>query len=178
MQGFSYSHATDGALTDDLHRLSSRWGASCRSSQTTTGTWLIPPLSLQGDDLHNPPAGKPAPCRVLKATDGKSVALSNYEGKKPVVLFFYPRAATPGCTREACAFRDAYGKFKDAGAEVFGISSDTVDANGEFAKVGSHPPSSLHHHDTSQRGKVQHVACHPFRSLFTMGLDVSPHVYA
>ena len=71
------------------------------------------------------------------------MALSNYEGKKPVVLFFYPRAATPGCTREACAFRDAYGKFKDAGAEVFGISSDTVDANGEFAKVDL--PFSLPH---------------------------------
>ncbi len=46
------------------------------------------------------------------------------------------QAATPGCTKEACAFRDAYGKFKDAGAHVFGISSDSVQANGDFAKVG------------------------------------------
>lgn len=45
------------------------------------------------------------------------------------------QAATPGCTKEACAFRDAYGKFKDAGAEVFGISSDSVQANSDFAKV-------------------------------------------
>ena len=89
------------------------------------------------------PVQVPDHCRVLKATDGKSVALSNFEGKKPVVLFFSPRAATPGCTREACAFRDAYGKFKDAGAEVFGISSDPVDKNSEFAKVQLQPPSSL-----------------------------------
>ncbi|CAL5218862.1 g594 [Coccomyxa viridis] len=73
--------------------------------------------------------------RVLKSTEGASVALSNYEGKKPVVLFFYPRAATPGCTKQACAFRDAFGKFKDIGAEVFGISSDDVQKNSEFAKA-------------------------------------------
>ena len=77
----------------------------------------------------------PPTCRVLKASDGSAVALSNYEGKKPVVLFFYPKAATPGCTKEACAFRDSYGKFKDVGAEVFGISSDDVQKNREFAKV-------------------------------------------
>ena len=45
------------------------------------------------------------------------------------------QAATPGCTKEACSFRDSYGKFKDAGAEVFGISADTVEANSDFAKV-------------------------------------------
>ncbi|KAK9915521.1 hypothetical protein WJX75_000190 [Coccomyxa subellipsoidea] len=73
--------------------------------------------------------------RVMKASDGTSVALSKFEGKSPVVVFFYPKAATPGCTKEACAFRDAYGKFKDAGAEVFGISSDGVQANSEFAKA-------------------------------------------
>jgi alkyl hydroperoxide reductase subunit AhpC len=54
------------------------------------------------------------------------------------------QAATPGCTKEACKFRDSYGKFKDAGAEVFGISADTVEANSDFAKVqvvlqGVHP---------------------------------------
>ena len=48
------------------------------------------------------------------------------------------QAATPGCTKEACAFRDSYGKFKDAGAQVFGISSDSVQANSDFAKVGEH----------------------------------------
>ena len=45
------------------------------------------------------------------------------------------QAATPGCTKQACAFRDSYGKFKDVGAEVFGISSDDVQKNSEFAKV-------------------------------------------
>ncbi len=51
------------------------------------------------------------------------------------------QAATPGCTKEACAFRDAYGKVKDVGAEVFGISSDDVQKNNEFAKVQLWNPS-------------------------------------
>ena len=55
--------------------------------------------------------------------------------------FVHAQAATPGCTKEACAFRDAYGKFQDAGAEVFGISSDDVQKNSEFAKVT--PPGCL-----------------------------------
>ncbi|KAK9831750.1 hypothetical protein WJX74_007917 [Apatococcus lobatus] len=72
--------------------------------------------------------------RVLKSTSGSSVALSNFKGKKPVVLFFYPAASSPGCTKQACSFRDAYGKFVDAGAEVFGISSDDLEKNRKFAK--------------------------------------------
>jgi peroxiredoxin Q/BCP len=72
--------------------------------------------------------------RVLKRSDGGGIALSNFENKKPVVIFFYPKAATPGCTKQACKFRDEYGKFKDAGAEVFGISADTPDENAKFAK--------------------------------------------
>lgn len=72
--------------------------------------------------------------RVLKSTSGSSVALSNFKGKKPVVVFFYPAASSPGCTKQACSFRDAYGKFVDAGAEVFGISSDDLDKNSKFAQ--------------------------------------------
>lgn len=49
--------------------------------------------------------------------------MSSFKGKSPVVLFFYPKAGTPGCTKEACKFRDEYERFKKAGAEVFGISS-------------------------------------------------------
>ena len=51
------------------------------------------------------------------------------------MLFFYPKASTPGCTKEACKFRDEYSVFKDAGAVVLGISSDAPEANAEFAKA-------------------------------------------
>ena len=56
--------------------------------------------------------------QVLRNQDGDAVTLSSFKGKKPVVLFFYPKAATPGCTAEACGFRDKYGQFTAAGAEV------------------------------------------------------------
>ncbi|KAL3158673.1 hypothetical protein ABBQ32_011415 [Trebouxia sp. C0010 RCD-2024] len=72
--------------------------------------------------------------RVLQKSNGGGVALSSLENKKPIVLFFYPKAGTPGCTKEACKFRDEYGKFVDAECEVFGISSDTTEANAAFAK--------------------------------------------
>lgn len=55
-------------------------------------------------------------------------------GKKPVVFYFYPKDQTPGCTAQACGFRDKYEDFKDLGAEVIGISSDTVASHRKFAK--------------------------------------------
>lgn len=72
--------------------------------------------------------------RVIKASDGKNVTLSSFKGKKPVVLFFYPKQGTPGCTKEACKFRDDYEDFTKAGAVVFGISSDSPDENAAWAK--------------------------------------------
>ncbi|GMP37051.1 hypothetical protein CsSME_00008927 [Camellia sinensis var. sinensis] len=59
----------------------------------------------------------------LKDQDGRNVSLSKFKGK-PVVVYFYPADETPGCTKQACAFRDSYEKFKKAGAEVIGISGD------------------------------------------------------
>lgn len=68
---------------------------------------------------------------TLDTDEGKSVSLSDYAGK-PVVLFFYPRANTPGCTIEACGFRDQFKKLQNAGAVVLGISRDTVRAQAKF----------------------------------------------
>ena len=68
---------------------------------------------------------------TLQTDEGKTVSLSDYAGK-PVVLFFYPRADTPGCTVEACSFRDGFGKLKAAGAVVLGISRDTVKDQAKF----------------------------------------------
>jgi thioredoxin-dependent peroxiredoxin len=56
--------------------------------------------------------------QVLNNQNGDAVTLSSYSGKSPVVLFFYPKAGTPGCTAEACAFRDAFERFEKAGAKV------------------------------------------------------------
>jgi peroxiredoxin Q/BCP len=65
--------------------------------------------------------------------DGEPVSLSDY-GATPVLLFFYPRADTPGCTIEACGFRDSFAKLKKAGVTVIGISRDTVKAQKKFAE--------------------------------------------
>ncbi len=68
---------------------------------------------------------------TLQDQDGREVSLSEY-ATKPVVLFFYPRADTPGCTIEACGFRDSFETLKAAGAVVLGISRDTVKAQKKF----------------------------------------------
>jgi len=69
---------------------------------------------------------------TLPNQDGEPVSLSQFKGS-PVVLFFYPRADTPGCTIEACGFRDHFAKLKKAGVVVLGVSRDTVKAQKKFA---------------------------------------------
>ncbi|XP_068660203.1 peroxiredoxin Q, chloroplastic-like [Aristolochia californica] len=77
--------------------------------------------------------GSAPPSFTLKDQDGRSVSLSKFKGK-PVVVYFYPADETPGCTKQACAFRDSYEKFKKAGAEVIGISGDDTASHKAFAK--------------------------------------------
>ncbi|CAN6451339.1 unnamed protein product [Victoria cruziana] len=77
--------------------------------------------------------GSVPPNFTLKDQDGKNVSLSKYKGR-PVIVYFYPADETPGCTKEACAFRDSYEKFKKAGAEVVGISGDDPSSHKAFAK--------------------------------------------
>ncbi|MDP2139764.1 MAG: peroxiredoxin [Gammaproteobacteria bacterium] len=66
----------------------------------------------------------PAPRASFSNADGRTVMLSELLGQRTIVLYFYPKDDTPGCTAEACMFRDHYEDFKDAGAEVVGVSSD------------------------------------------------------
>ncbi len=75
--------------------------------------------------------GSKAPAFTLQADDGSKVKLSDLKGN-PVVLYFYPRDDTPGCTREACAFRDRQDEIQGLGAKVFGISPDTVESHVKF----------------------------------------------
>ncbi len=77
--------------------------------------------------------GDVAPDFRLPALRGGEIALSDFRGKKNVVLFFYPKDDSPGCTVAACSFRRAYEDFVEAGAEVIGISSDSLDAHAAFA---------------------------------------------
>jgi len=77
--------------------------------------------------------GDKAPDFTLPAQSGEQVRLGDRIGERVVVLYFYPKDNTPGCTAEACAFRDRYEVFADAGAEVIGVSSDSVDKHAGFA---------------------------------------------
>lgn len=82
--------------------------------------------------------GQKAPDFTLNDKDGKSVSLSDFLGKK-VVIYFYPRDNTPGCTRQACAFAAAYDGFRQKNVEVIGISKDSVASHVKFAEKYSLP---------------------------------------
>ena len=90
-------------------------------------------LDLFGGGASAIGVGQTAPDFSLPDRSGRAVRLSDYRGRSPVVLYFYPKDDTPGCTKEACAFRDQYQDFKDAGAEVIGVSSDDEQAHEKFA---------------------------------------------
>ncbi len=83
-------------------------------------------------------AGQKAPDFTLQDTKGNSVSLSDYLGKK-VVLYFYPRDNTPGCTRQACAFAGLYQAFQDKNIQVIGVSKDSVASHVKFAEKYSLP---------------------------------------
>jgi peroxiredoxin Q/BCP len=76
--------------------------------------------------------GKTAPAFTLKDADGHDVALSSFAGKN-VILYFYPKDDTPGCTKEACGFRDGWSDLKKAGAVVLGVSADSAASHKAFA---------------------------------------------
>lgn len=77
------------------------------------------------------PANQPAPEFSLQDDSGKTVSLADYRGK-PVVLYFYPKDDTPGCTTEACRFRDDYSAYEQAGVTILGISPDSVASHVKF----------------------------------------------
>lgn len=82
--------------------------------------------------------GKPVPNFTLPATNGKDVSLSDYRGKK-VVLYFYPKDMTPGCTAESCDFRDFHGDFAKLNTVVLGISPDDLQSHHKFIEKHNLP---------------------------------------
>lgn len=82
---------------------------------------------------HRLEVNSPAPDFTLCDKEGKEVSLSDFRGRK-VVLYFYPKDNTPGCTRQACAFAGAFEQFKALGAAVVGISKDTAASHKKFAE--------------------------------------------
>jgi peroxiredoxin Q/BCP len=89
-----------------------------------------------------PKAGEKAPDFKVLNDEGETVRLSDYRGKE-LVLYFYPRADTPGCTKEACAFRDDYSAYEKAGVTILGVSPDTIVAQAKFKQKYDLPFSLL-----------------------------------
>src|SRR3954452_24261401 len=85
------------------------------------------------DPTVMPAPGKPAPKFKLPASNGQTISLDDFKGKQIVVLYFYPRADTPGCTTEACAFRDALADYDKSSIAVLGISPDPVEDVQKFS---------------------------------------------
>jgi peroxiredoxin Q/BCP len=83
--------------------------------------------------------GDQAPDFALPTHSSKAIRLSDLRGKKAVVLYFYPKDDTPGCTKEACGFRDNYAVLAKADVEVIGVSADSLDSHAKFAQKYSLP---------------------------------------
>lgn len=78
--------------------------------------------------------GNPCPLFETQLSDGSVFKISDYIGKKNLVIYFYPKDFTPGCTKEACAFRDNYEAFQELNCEVIGISGDSESSHDKFAE--------------------------------------------
>lgn len=96
-------------------------GSACGQTQRPDGE--VGPL----------PVGAPAPDLLAEDANGEPVRLSDMRGKVAAV-YFYPKDGTPGCTKQACAFRDAYDRLEDAGVVVFGVSRDSAESHRRFRR--------------------------------------------
>ena len=96
-----------------------------------------------------PVIGRPAPDFTLPSTNGEPVSLKSYKGKKTVVLYFYPKDETPGCTKEACAFRDAFAEIEQHNAVILGVSNDPMEAHHAFREKHRLPFTLLSDEDAA-----------------------------
>ena len=91
------------------------------------------PNTIRMQSITNPQVGTVAPDFTTQNTTGKTVHLKDFRGKK-LVLYFYPKDDTPGCTVESCGLRDQYQKIRELGAEVLGVSVDSVESHQKFTE--------------------------------------------
>ena len=89
-----------------------------------------------------PVIGKTAPDFTLPSTEGQPISLRQFKGKKTVILYFYPKDDTPGCTREACDFRDHSAEFESSQVVVLGVSTDPLESHAKFREK-HHLPFTL-----------------------------------
>lgn len=117
--------------------------------------------------------GDQVPRFALKDQNGQDVNIADYVGKKKLVIYFYPKDESPGCTKEACAFRDDFAQYTDAGAMVIGINSGSVESHRAFAEKHGLPFTLLS--DPSNRVLklfgVKNVLFLTGRETFVVGLD-------
>src|SRR5712664_508837 len=118
-------HGRGGPGTDSSGRLAT---LTLRTRDSQGGTQRGRPSVARGIQV-----GDKAPDFTLPSQSGEPVRLQDRLGERVVVLYFYPKDNTPGCTAEACAFRDSHETFTDAGAEVIGVSSDSAERHVAFA---------------------------------------------
>jgi peroxiredoxin Q/BCP len=110
--------------------VATRQAAADSSAATTQPS--DPPSTMPSSQI--PAVGSDAPAFTLTSSTGQTISLSDYAGKQIVVLYFYPKAFTPGCTKEACAFRDAAADYDKANIAVLGISPDPTETITDFGK--------------------------------------------
>ena len=119
--------------------------------------------------------GKPAPDFTLASDSGEEVTLSNLRGK-PVVLYFYPRDDTPGCTRQACGLRDAWGELERTGATVLGVSPNSARSHVRFREKYGLPFTLLADEDHSVAEKYGVWVQKKFAGKTYMGIERSTFV--
>jgi peroxiredoxin Q/BCP len=93
---------------------------------------MLPLVTESETSIHLPEVGQQAPSFTLASTEDRDVSLADFKGKQAVVLYFYPKDDTPGCTKEACSFRDLRAIFNENGAEILGVSTDSVKSHKKF----------------------------------------------
>ncbi len=126
--------------------------------------------------------GDKAPNFTLQSGNGETVSLSDFLGKKHVVLFFYPMDESPVCSRQAEAFRDSYEAFKQMDAEIIGVSSQSEESHKQFAKHHNLPYILLSDPNNSVRklyGVSSTLGVVPGRATYVIGKDgIVLHVFS
>ncbi len=115
--------------------------------------------------------GDRLPNFTAKESNGTIFNSQDFIGKQPLVIYFYPKDDTPGCTVQACSFRDHYQEFKDLGAEVIGISSDSIQSHIRFKSKFNLPFILLSDHDKKLRklfGVANNFLILPGRETFVV----------